>query len=89
VQACGSALIVLAGPLANLLIAVAIFAAFNARFGVPSNPAIVRVCRTIGRRTAGMQEGDRIVAIDGSKVEDFQDLAVTNVSESIRTRQCR
>ena len=73
-------LIVLAGPLANLLIAVAIIAVFALSFGVPSNPAVVAgFAEQSPARTAGLQEGDRVTAIDGSKVEDFQDL-VTAVS---------
>ena len=73
-------LIVLAGPMANLLIAVAIIAAFALSFGVPSNPAIVSgFGENSPARAAGLQEGDRITRIDGAKIEEFQDL-ITAVS---------
>ena len=71
-------MIVLAGPLANLLVAVAIIAAFVAAFGVPSNPAIItEFPEKSPARTAGMLEGDRIVAIDGNAIESFKDVAET------------
>lgn len=71
------ALIVAAGPVTNLLVAIAIFAAFFAIYG---NPTIVGAedSRTIGEfaddsvaREAGMRLGDTIVAVDGRPVEDF------------------
>lgn len=71
------ALIVAAGPVTNLLVAIAIFAAFFAIYG---NPTIVGAedSRTVGEfaeesvaREAGMQTGDTIIAIDGDAVEDF------------------
>lgn len=53
---------------------------FALSFGVPSNPASqAGFAEQSPARTAGLQEGDRVTAIDGSKVEDFQDL-VTAVS---------
>ena len=72
-------LIVLAGPMANLLIAVAIIAGFAMAFGVPSNPAVVGgFSENSPARAAGLQEGDRITAIDGTKIDGFQAL-VTKV----------
>jgi regulator of sigma E protease len=71
------ALIVAAGPVTNLLVAIAIFAAFFAIYG---NPTIVGAedSRTIGEfaeesvaQDAGMRIGDTIMAIDGSPVADF------------------
>lgn len=70
------ALIVLAGPLANLLVAVAIIAAFVAAVGVPSNPPIVTgFADNSPARSAGILQGDRIVAVDGKATESFKDLA--------------
>ena len=69
-------LIVLAGPLANLLVAVAIIAAFVAAVGVPSNPPIVTgFADSSPARTAGILQGDRIVAVDGKATESFKDVA--------------
>ncbi len=72
------ALIVAAGPVTNLLVAIAIFAGFFIFYG---NPTIVGAedSRTVGEfseqsvaRDAGMQVGDTIIAIDGNTVEDFE-----------------
>lgn len=74
------ALIVAAGPVTNLLLAIAIFAAF---FAVIGKPVIVgeEDSRTIGAfdkgsvaEAAGMELGDVIVAIDGQAIRDFTDL---------------
>lgn len=74
------ALIVAAGPVTNLLVAIAIFAAF---FAIIGKPVIVdeEDSRTIGAfsegsvaEAAGMQVGDIVVAIDGQPVRDFTDL---------------
>ncbi|MFP5395049.1 MAG: RIP metalloprotease RseP [Alphaproteobacteria bacterium] len=69
-------LIVLAGPLANLLVAVAIIAAFVAAVGVPSNPPIVTgFADNSPARAAGILQGDRIVAVDGKTTESFKEVA--------------
>lgn len=71
-------LIVAAGPVTNLIVAVAIFAAFFAVYG---NPTIVGVedSRTVGEfgeqsvaREAGIQIGDTITEIDGEVMADFE-----------------
>ncbi|MHA7818824.1 MAG: RIP metalloprotease RseP [Erythrobacter sp.] len=71
------ALIVAAGPVTNLLVAIAIFAAFFIIYG---NPTIAGAedSRTVGEfseesvaRDAGMQLGDTIIEIDGEAVDDF------------------
>ncbi len=74
------ALIVAAGPVTNLLVAVAIFAAFFAILGKPTITGD-EDSRTIGRFTeasaakaAGLQVGDTVVAIDGRAIADFSEL---------------
>jgi len=78
------ALIVAAGPVTNLVVAIAIFAAFFAIYG---NPTIVGAedSRTVGEfaeesvaRDAGMQIGDTITEIDGEAVSDFEEIR-TNI----------
>jgi len=70
------ALIVLAGPMTNLFLAVAIFAAFNLAFGKPvAPPEIGAFAPNSAAQAAGMAVGDRIVAIDGDPVEQFEDIA--------------
>lgn len=74
------ALIVAAGPVTNLVIAVAIFVAF---FAILGKPTVVGVedSRTIGAfapgsvaEAAGLEVGDVLVAIDGRAMTDFTDI---------------
>ncbi len=68
-------LIVLAGPLANFLLAIAIFAAFFATFGMPSTPAVVgQVQPGSVAASAGLRPADRIEAIAGQNVDSFEDM---------------
>lgn len=68
-------LIVLAGPVANFLLAIAIFAAFFAIFGMPSTPAVIGQVQSGGvAASAGLLPGDRIERIAGQPVESFEDL---------------
>ena len=72
------ALIVLAGPVTNLLVAVAIFAAFNLAYGkpVPVDPAqenfVEGFLEQSAAREAGLQVGDRIAAIDGEPMLQWE-----------------
>lgn len=66
------ALIVAAGPVTNLVFAVAIFAAFNLAYGkVVALPEIAQFAPNSPAKAAGLQVGDRIVAIDGNKIDSF------------------
>lgn len=74
------ALIVAAGPVTNLLVAVAIFAAFFAILGKPTITG-AEDSRVIGSfaegsaaEKAGLRLGDSIIAIDGAPITDFNDL---------------
>lgn len=74
------ALIVAAGPATNLLIAIAIFAAFFAILGKPTITG-TDDSRTIGNfaeasvaEAAGLKVGDTVVAIDGRPITDFSAL---------------
>jgi len=68
-------LIVLAGPLTNLLLAVAIFAAFNLAFGkVEATPRIAEFAEQSAARDAGLKLGDRIVAVDDHPIESFTEI---------------
>jgi len=69
------ALIVLAGPLTNLLVAVAIFAAFNLSYGriyVP--PVVAGFAQQSVAQAAGLRVGDRILAIGGDKIDSFDEI---------------
>lgn len=69
------ALIVAAGPVTNLLVAIAILAAFNLSYGRIEIPATVGGVEEDGAAAAaGIEAGDRIAAIDGAPINDFADL---------------
>jgi len=68
-------LIVLAGPLTNLLIAIAIFAAFNFGYGkVVASPEIAEFTEQSAARDAGLKIGDRIVTINGEAIASFTEI---------------
>ncbi len=75
------ALIVAAGPVANVLIAIGIFAAFFMIFGNPVavDPAEETVIAAFAEdspaQDAGLQLGDRIVAVEGEETRDFREIA--------------
>lgn len=74
------ALIVAAGPVTNLLVAIGIFAAFFTIFGNPTveNPEgstrIGEFAEVSAAREAGMQVGDQILAVDDAATENFREL---------------
>jgi regulator of sigma E protease len=68
-------LVVLAGPAANFLLAIIIFAIFFATFGIPRSPNVVgTVTPGSAAEHAGLKPGDRITAVDGVNVRGFEDL---------------
>lgn len=68
-------LIVAAGPFTNLLFALLIFTAFNFAYGkVVSPPVVGHFAEQAPARTAGIRLGDRIVSIEGTRVEQFPDI---------------
>jgi len=77
------ALIVFAGPATNILIAVGIFAAFFMFIGrpVPVDPnaqlTIASFTEDSAAREAGLRVGDRLVSVNGEKLESFSELQNT------------
>jgi len=70
------AIIIAAGPAINLILAVLILAGFAYTYGVDRTPAVVgTVIAGAPGATAGLQPGDRILAIDGRAIETFTDVA--------------
>ncbi|QNM83216.1 RIP metalloprotease RseP [Sphingomonas sabuli] len=68
-------LVVLAGPMANFLLAIVIFVFFFAAFGVPRTPNVVRaVVSQSAAASIGIQPGDRIEAIAGQATGTFEDI---------------
>lgn len=74
------ALIVFAGPATNILLTLAIFAGFFTLYGkpVPGDAAeqltVAEFAEISPARAAGIEVGDRIVAIEGERMEDFREV---------------
>jgi regulator of sigma E protease len=69
------ALVVAAGPFANFVLAIAIFAVLFGVFGKPVTPAVIGKMETGGAaEQAGFLAGDRILKADGHTIGGFEDL---------------
>ena len=74
------ALIVFAGPATNILLTLAIFAGFFAFYGKPvpadaeQQLAVAEFAEISPARAAGIEIGDRIVAVEGERMADFRDV---------------
>ncbi len=67
--------IVFAGPLANFLFAIVLLAGLFATVGQPFTPAVVgNVVPGSAAEEAGILAGDRIVGLDGSAIERFEEV---------------
>jgi regulator of sigma E protease len=67
--------IVAAGPIANFILAIVIFASLFAILGKPSATARVDTVQAgSAAAAAGIQSGDVITAIDGKEIESFSDM---------------
>lgn len=69
------AAVVAAGPVANFILAVVIFASVFMLIGRPiSTPIVGGVVAESPAEAAGFRAGDRIVSIDGSAIESFEEI---------------
>jgi regulator of sigma E protease len=69
------AAVVAAGPIANFILSILIFASVFAFVGVPmSEPRVGEVLPGSAAEAAGIKNGDLIAAIDGQKIESFNDI---------------
>jgi regulator of sigma E protease len=69
------AAVVAAGPFANFILATVLYAALNATVGVRILPAFVdAVMPNSPAAQAGFKPGDQITAINGTKIDKFEDL---------------
>jgi len=67
-------LVVLAGPAANFLLAILIFAAFFATLGAPRTNIVGAIEPHTSAAAAGLQPGDRIIAVAGRETPRFDDI---------------
>jgi regulator of sigma E protease len=67
-------LIVLAGPLANFLLAILIFVGFFAFVGTPQTNVVGKVLPDSAAASAGIRPGDRIVSVAGRSTPGFGDI---------------
>ena len=77
-------LIVAAGPLANFVLAIIIFFIINMIAGKDMTPAVIaEVQENSPAFTAGMKKNDKIISIDGRKVESILEVSTfINISSS-------
>lgn len=69
------AVTVAAGPVANFLLAIVIFATLFGIYGKPvADPVVAEVKAASAAERAGVLPGDVLVALDGSKVTTFDDV---------------
>lgn len=69
------AVTVAAGPIANFVLAIAIFAVMFAIYGRQiADPIVAEVRPGSAAEEAGVRPGDLLVALDGSKVDTFDDV---------------
>jgi regulator of sigma E protease len=67
-------LVVLAGPAANFLLAILIFAAFFAILGAPRTNIVGGIEPNTAAAAAGLQPGDKIVSVAGRPTPTFDDI---------------
>jgi regulator of sigma E protease len=69
------ALVAAAGPFANFLLAIVLFTGLNLHTGhIVMAPVIGDVVKDSAAQAAGMKSGDRVTAIDGTAINDFEQL---------------
>jgi regulator of sigma E protease len=74
------AIIVAAGPIANFIVAIVILAAFAFAFGQRVTPPVVgAVTPGSPAAVAQLQPGDRITALSGRAIDDFNDMVYFTV----------
>ncbi len=67
-------LVVLAGPAANFILAIAIFAAFFVALGAPRTNVAGAIVPNTPAAEAGLQPGDKILSVAGRGTPDFDDV---------------
>ncbi|MGH6906372.1 MAG: RIP metalloprotease RseP [Aestuariivirga sp.] len=82
------AAVVVAGPVANFILAIAIFACAYGFIGMPvMEPRIDKVVPGSAAERAGILPGDLVIAVDGHAIDSFpglQEVIVTRAEERLR-----
>src|SRR5260221_12899024 len=68
-------LVVLAGPMANFLLAILIYTAFFSLVGTPQTNVVGDVVQNTGAAAAGISAGDRIVSVANRETPTFEAIA--------------
>ncbi len=68
------AIVVAAGPVANFLLAIVLFSITFSLQGEPGEPVVQTVIAGSAAEHAGLLDGDRIEAINGRPITDFEDI---------------
>jgi len=80
------AAIVAAGPIANFILAIVIFATIFAVYGrMTTSPRIDAVLPDSAAAAAGLKAGDIVLAIDGRTIESFSDMQRIVIANAGRT----
>ena len=87
------AAVVVAGPVANFILTIAVFTYFLYSSGMASTePVIGEVMPDTPALEAGLQAGDRILTVDGEEVESFGEIArriLPNLGEAVTLQLLR
>ena len=68
-------IIVAAGPAVNFLFAILVYIALFASYGQPRTPPVAaQIMPNSAAAQAGFQAGDRVLSIDGQRIERFEDM---------------
>jgi regulator of sigma E protease len=67
-------LVVLAGPAANFLLAIAIFAVFFMTLGAPRTNIVGAIVPKTAAAEAGLRPGDKILSVAGQETPNFDDI---------------
>ena len=83
-------LIALGGPLANFVLAIAIFFGINAIKGIPEPDTIITVVSNESAAyISGLRDGDKIISINDNKINNFEELTKqikTNVGKKFNVK---
>ena len=81
------AIVVAAGPVANFVLAAALFSVMFGIQGEPGDPVVQTVLPHSAAEAAGLRDGDRVTTIDDRKINTFQDISrVVSANPGVKLR---